>query len=568
MKWQISKSMLAVLLVLCMMMSMLAGCSSSTDSGDTQSAGNSESAESSDSAEDAEDAESGEDSDSDVEKVFRFATSTEPTSLDPQLGSGVWITNVTCAIFEGLVRRYDGEIIPGIAESWEASDDGLTYTFYLREVSWSDGTPVTAQDFVDSWNLMNERATPMTLYTEYFTLDDGTVNAEALDDLTLEVTLNYQVPFILEVFASSAMSVVRVDKYEEYGDAYYQTIPEAMIGPYILTEWKANDVMVLEPNPDYWNADAVNFDRVEIYTVTDSTTQVNMYDSGEIDMLNVPDTMYSEYEDKGIEYYNDGSTYFIQFTTDGSTDETAKYLANRNFIEALSYCIDREDFVNAVYGGVYEASTEFVPYTATGYVNGSKADSNVTVDSPFSIKADLELAQEKLDAALEELGVTADEMPSFTLVVNDTTLRQTAAQYIQDVCSQIGITLVIDTIPSATFWSTLREGYRYDFALAGSGPDYDDASTFLMVFDGESKYANTFMRWQDEEYSEVQQHSWLVSDEERNDDLVWMESYLLNNGPIIPLYFTTAAWVLADGFSNINRNMTGADLDFVFGDYN
>lgn len=73
------------------------------------------------------------------EKVLRFATTTEPTSLDPQLGSGTWITNVTGAIFEGLVRRYNGEILPGLAESWEISDDNLTYTFHLRDASWSDG---------------------------------------------------------------------------------------------------------------------------------------------------------------------------------------------------------------------------------------------------------------------------------------------------------------------------------------------------------------------------------------------------------------------------------------------
>ena len=195
-----------------------------------------------------------------------------------------------------------------------------------------------------------------------------------------------------------------------------------------------------------------------------------MYENGEIDLLTIPDTMYKDFEDKGIIYYEDGSNFYIQFTTDGQTDETAKYLANRNFIEAVSACIDREDFVDSVYGGAYEPTVEFVPGSATGYNGGKKADADVTIESPFTIKADLTVAQEKLDAALEELGATVDTMPSFTLVVSDAADRQTAAQYIQDVCAQIGIQMEIDTIPSATFWSTLREGYRYDFALAGSGP--------------------------------------------------------------------------------------------------
>ncbi len=530
----------------------------------TESAGTSAEESAGGSAGDGAAASTGESSK--TEKVLRFATLTEPTSLDPQLGSGKWITTVTGAIFEGLVRRYNGEILPGMAESWEISDDNLTYTFHLRDASWNDGVPITAQDFIDSWDLLIQRATPMAQFTDYFTVD-GKANATALDDKTLEVTLNYPVPFMMDVFAMSATTVVRTDKYAEGGDAYYQSVPEAMNGPFLLTEWRPNDVMVLEPNPDYWDAGKVNFSRVEIYTVKDDTTQVNMYENGEIDILTVPETMYADFEDKGIMYYEDGSNFYIQFTTDGQTDETAKYLANRDFIEAVSACIDREDFVNSVYGGAYQPTTEFVPTSATGYKGGKKADANVTIDSPFTIKADLTKAQEKLDSALETLGATVDAMPSFTLVVSDAAVRQTAAQYIQDVCSQIGIKIEIDTIPSATFWSTLREGYRYDFALAGTGPDVDDASTFLKIFDGEGLYADTFMRWHSDEYAEILADSWVAADEtQRTEDLVAMEEYLLSDGPIIPLYFTRAAWLMADGFTNINRNMTGADLDYVFGD--
>lgn len=538
------KKLFAVVMASVMAMALFAGCApiGSNDTGNNNG-GNAE-----------------------AEKVFRFATSTEPTSLDPQLGSGTWITNVTGAIFEGLVRRYNGEIEPAIAETWDVSNDGLTYTFHLRDVAWSDGTPITAQDFVDSWNLLIERATPMAQHTEYFTID-GKANARAIDEKTLEVTLNYKVPFIMEVFAMSATAVVRVDKYDEKGDAYYQTIPETMNGPFLLVDWQPNNVMVLEPNPDYWNAERVNFDRVEIYTVTEDTTQVNMYRNGEIDMLDVPETMYKDFEDEGMIYYEDGANFYIQFTTDGQTDETAKYLANRNFIEAVSACIDREDFVNSVYNGSFEPTVEFVPGSATGYNGGTKADANVTISSPFMIKADLTVAQEKLDAALEELGTTADAMPTFTLVVSDATDRQTAAQYIQDVCGQIGIQIEIDTIPSATFWSTLREGYRYDFAMAGSGPDVDDASTFLKVFDGEGLYADTFMRWHNDEYAAILADSWATTDtEQRTEDLVAMEDFLLANGPVIPLYFTRAGWMLADGFTGISRNMTGADLDYIFGD--
>lgn len=502
-------------------------------------------------------------------KVLRFATATEPNSLDPQLGNGSWITNVTCAIFEGLLRRYNGEIIPGLAERYEISEDGLTYTFYLRESHWTDGVAITAQTFVDSWNLLVQRATPMSQFTDHFTVTDENgekyANAVALDEMTLQVTLNKVTPFMEEVFAMSAMVPVRVDLYEQYGDAYYQTVPQVMNGPFILRKWNANDVMELVPNDQYWAADKVNFTEVDIYTVSDQNTQVNMYESGELDLLEVPNTMYADFEDQGMMYYENGSTYFLQFTTDGSTNATAAWLANRDFIEAVSYCIDRENFVASLYGTAYTPSVEFIPPSATGYNGASKGESGVTITSPFALKADYDLAAEKLAKAVEALG----EMPEqFTLVVNDNAATQTAAQYIQDACSMVGINIFIDTIPRSTYWATLREGYRYDFALCGSGPDVDDASTFFDVYDGAGKYADTFMRWHSDEYAALKEASWAAtSAEERAEILVQMENLLLAQGPIIPLYYTRAGWMLREGYTGLNRNMTGADLDYVFGDY-
>lgn len=502
-------------------------------------------------------------------KTLRFSTSTEPNSLDPQLGNGVWITNVTGAIFEGLLRRYNHEIIPGIAESYEVAADNVTYTFHLRETTWSDGTPLTAQTFVDSWNLLISRATPMAQFSDHFAIDDGTgkmvANAKALDDYTLQVVLNKPVPFMPEVFAMSALAPVRVDLYEQYGDAYYQSVPTAMNGPFLLKKWNPNDMMELVPNPGYWAAEKVNFDTVEIYTVSDANTQANMYESGELDLLEVPNTMYADFESKGMEYYENGATYFIQFTTDGSVDETAKWLANRDFIEAISACIDREDYVMSLYGTAYTPTVEFIPPSATGYNGGTKGNAGVEITSPFTMKADFDKAQAKLDAAVAALG----ELPAeFTLVVNDNAVNQQAAQYIQDVCSLIGVNLRIDTIPRATFWATLREGYRYDFLIAGSGPDVDDASTFLDVYDGEGLYAARFMRWQDDEYAQLKVAAWAAATaEERTAILVEMENLLLSRGPIIPLYFSRAGWMLRDGFTGLNRNMTGADLDYVFGDF-
>lgn len=502
-------------------------------------------------------------SDEDETSVFRFATATEPVSIDPHNGNAESQTNVQSTIYEGLVRRYDGEITAGIAESWDI--DGNVYTFYLRESEWSDGESLVAQDFVDSWNLLNDTVTPMTQFIEYFLDEDGELMVEALDDYTLQVTLNTEVPFIMEYFASTVLVPVRIDAFDGDQDGYYQDVPTVVNGPYVLSEWSTNDVMVFVKNESYWNADAVSIDQIEIYTVSDENTQISMYETGEIDMVDVPASYYAEYEDQGLEYYEDGSNKFIQFSATGTSDETTEFLQNRNFIEALSYTIDREALIDAIFAGAYNAADEYVPSLCTGYSDGSKADSDEDIETPYQTTADLDKAAESLQLALDELGYTVDTMPAFSIMVSDAGDNATIAQYIQDVASQIGIVIEIDSVPSSTFWSLVMGlEYDYDFALAGFGPDVDDATTFLSSYTTTGGYGYTYLGWSSEEYDAIYEASWLATDEERAELLVQLEEILLSEGPVIPLYTTTAGWVLSDSFENINKNATGTATDFVF----
>ncbi len=541
------RKLLAMLLCAVMLLS-LAACS--------PPGGGEDSSEGSESSSDAGD-ESG-------EKVFRFATATEPTTLDIHTGNGAWMTNVMSATSEGLVRIYGGELIPGIAESW--THEGTTVTFNLRESVWSDGTALVAQDFIDSWVLLSQTATPMTQFLEYMVDEEGNVTAEATDDYTIVVTLNREVPFIMEYFASPVMVPVRQDLFGDDQAAYYQDLPGAVNGPYNLVEWVSNDIMVLEPNESYWNAEAVNFDRVEIYTVTDDQTQMNMYEAGEIDMVDVPTTLMTEYEDKGLMYYEDGAIQSMHFASHGSSAETVEFLQNRDFIEALSYAIDRQAFVNAVFAGAYSPASTYVPPFSTGYSNGSKGDSDHDFESPFIDSADLAKAEESLQSALDTLGYTVETMPTFVLMANDSDTGLLAAQYIQDVASQIGINIELNNVPSSTFWTLAKDKEPYDFMLGGFGPDVADATTFLASYTSAGGWSLPYLGWESEEYNALYDASWTVTGDERAGALVELESYLLNNGPSVPLYWTRGAWMLNDEFTNIHKNSTGTENDYLFGD--
>ncbi len=498
------------------------------------------------------------------EKVFRFATATEPTSIDIHLGNGAWMTNVISATSEGLVRIYGGELIPGIAESW--THEGTTVTFNLRESVWSDGTALVAQDFIDSWVLLSETDTPMTQFLEYMIDEEGNVTAEATDDYTIVVTLNREVPFIMEYFASPVMIPVRQDLFGDDQAAYYQGLPGAVNGPYNLVEWVSNDIMVLEPNESYWNAEAVKLDRVEIYTVTDDQTQMNMFTAGEIDMVDVPTSLMTEYEDKGMMYYEDGAIQSLHFAGHGSSPETVPYITNRDFIEALSYTIDREAFVNAVYAGAYSPASTYVPPFSTGYANGSKGDSDHDFDSPFIDTADLEKAEESLQKALDTIGATKETMPTFYIHVSDAEDRLLAAQYIQSVAAEIGIKIEIASVPSSTFWSFAADKSPYDFMLGGFGPDVADATTFLASYTSGGGWSLPYLSWQDEQYDALYDASWEVTGEERAEALVTLESYLLNEGPSVPIYWSRGAWMINDAFTNVHKNSTGTENDYIFAD--
>ena len=200
------------------------------------------------------------------EKVFRYSTSTEPTTLDPTKGNCIPDNEIQHALTESLVRNTGGEINPGVAESWEVSEDGLTYTFHLNpDAKWSDGEQIKAQDFVYSWQrLMNpDTAAPYAFIGEYLKnglavekgeMDPSQLGVVAQDDTTLVVTLERPTAYFLSLVGSSAQyAPLRQDIVEEYGTDFAADYEKNVYsGPYILTKSSDNQ-WFFEPNENYWD---------------------------------------------------------------------------------------------------------------------------------------------------------------------------------------------------------------------------------------------------------------------------------------------------------------------------
>lgn len=526
--------------------------------------------------------------------VFRYVTSSEITSLDYQYYSGVWVTDITSNAYEGLLRDEGGIISYGMADEYTVSDDGLTYSFHIRDdATWTDGTPITAQTFYDSWlELLKKTDSAQNQFTNYFMLEtdtkptdkesvaytsDGNTTYRYLDveadGQNLTVKTNVAGEYVKQIFAQPALAALPVDAVEAAGgsDKYFQTAGTNFNGPFVVTEWSKNDVVKLEKNENYWNAENVSVDNLEFYYLPNPQTAVQMYLSGEVDMVRLSgDTidMYSNRSD--AVQVESGSNGMLQFDMRGSTDETGKFLNNRNFQLALSNIIDREEFVVAAYGASYIPAVEYIPTSMPGYIDSTgdhkKADANLDIDTPYSLKANKEEAERYLALALTELGYTKEELANveFKIIQNasSTTTGKLAAEYMQSKFAELGVNCTIE--PLSNFWSVIRgdSGMRYDFYVAANGPDLNDPMTFLSTMNGKGNYADNFMHWQSEEYAALLEAVVNCEASDRKDCLVACEEYLLNNGPFLPLFFAADTYLVSDKWDNVN--FSGSKVYFTF----
>lgn len=233
----------------------------------------------------------------------------EPQSLDPHKIQGVPESNIARDQFEGLtIANLDGEIIPGVAESWE-SDDGKVWRFKLRkDVKWSNGEPVTAQDFVYSWQRLVDpnTASPYASYLEYAHVENVTdiingkkspteLGVKAVGDDIFEVTLTESIPYLDKLVGHIVLAPVHRATVEKFGNQWTNSKNFVGNGAYKLKDWVVNERIVLERNPEYWNNDKTVIEEVTLLAITSENSAVNRYRSGEIDMtLTIPVELFSK----------------------------------------------------------------------------------------------------------------------------------------------------------------------------------------------------------------------------------------------------------------------------------
>mgnify|MGYP002762126440 FL=1 len=429
-----------------------------------------------------------------------------PETLDPALNSAVDGANTIITIFEPLLLiNENNEVVGGQAESWEASEDGLTWTFTMRDgLKWSDGTDLNAKDFEYSFKRMANPDTAAPYAETCLGMIDGfeaaqagdtdALNVKASDDgKTLTIVLSYPCSYFDKMAAFASMSPVQQATVEANGDAWC-TSAETFVsnGPYMITEWTPSERIVLSKNPNYvggWDSSKIVSDSITLLLLEDSSAAFAAYNSGEAVLIkDVPTDeipSLTKAEDGG-DFYVDTilGTYYVSLNLQRDAFKDAKVR------KALSLAIDRDYVANTIMQGTYSTADSIV---GPGIVdeNGYFHDNG---NAPY-ISADYEANMAEAKKLLEEAGYPNGEgYPTIEYSTNDSGYHVPLAEYLQQVWGDLGITLTISKMEWSAFTAARRAG-EYDVARNGWVMDYNDPSNMLDLFctdngNNDGKYSN------------------------------------------------------------------------------
>lgn len=473
-------SKFSLLLALGLLLSIfMVACSSGDDGGST----------SSDSGSDSGD-KSGEAASEDVEQVLNLREKAVIPDMDLSTS-----TDATAAVYignskESLFRKNaDGEWSPGIAKEYEMSEDGLTYTFHLREdAKWSNGDPVTAHDFVYSWRrALNPdtksiygpyMANGVVLNAEAVSTGDMPVEklgVEAKDDYTFVVTLAKPTPYFMDIASFTTFYPLNKKFVEEQGDKF-ATSSDTMLynGPYTMENWEATaEKWKLVKNENYWDAENVKMKEINLQYLKDAQTQVDLYDKGQMDRVAVSAELVDQYR-SNPDYQTSptASLFYLKF------NQTANdALGNVNIRKALSKSFNKEALVNEVLNDGSTVATGFVP---TDFVKNPETGEGFREENGDLVTFDKEKAQKLWEKGLEEIG--KDKLTLEFLGSNSSTSK-TMNEYLKNQweTNLPGLSITLKEVPFKQKLD-LDTSMNYQIQFAGWLPDYQDPNTWLNLW--------------------------------------------------------------------------------------
>ncbi|WLF70722.1 peptide ABC transporter substrate-binding protein [Clostridium septicum] len=487
----------------------------------------------------------------DTGKTLIYNLGADPKTIDPALNEAVDGSTIISNAFEGLCRLDENEkAIPGVAKEWKISDDGLVYTFTLRDdAKWSDGQLVTAKDFEYAWKrALDPKTAAAYAYQLYYIKGAEAYNTgkgevenlgiKVVDEKTLEVTLENVTPYFLELMAFPTYMPIRQDIVEASGDAWTQS-PETYIsnGPFKMKEWAMKEKIVFEKNENYWNKDSVKLDTLDVRLGTDEVSAYAELKAGNFHMTDtIPvEEMEQAKKDGLYQQYSNLATYFFCFNVGNNVDkienqEVKKALGNKKVRQALSIAVNRQAIVDNITKAGQVPAYSFVPQGIEVVAGKDFADKKY-----YDVNGDLEKAK----ALLDEAGYPNGEgFPKMTILINsEGTGHKNIAQYLQDTWKKIGVDVEIQNQEWQVFQTTRNEG-NFQIARHGWSGDYVDPMTFLDMWTSVSGSNDVGLK--NDEYDATIKAAKGESDPAKRAELFRKaEDILMDEGALIPLYYYT-----------------------------
>lgn len=463
----------------------------------------------------------------------------EVQSLDPHKIEGVPESNVNRDLFEGLlISDVEGHPSPGVAEKWE-NKDFKVWTFHLRKnAKWSDGTPVTASDFVYSWQRLADpnTASPYASYLQYghiANIDDiiagkkpaTELGVKALDDHTFEVTLGEPVPYFYKLLVHPSVSPVPKSVVEKFGDKWTQPANIVTNGAYKLKNWVVNERIVLERNPQYWDNDKTVINQVTYLPISSEVTDVNRYRSGEIDMTynNMPIELFQKLKKEipnevRVDPYL--CTYYYEINNQKAPFNDVRVRT------ALKLALDRDIIVNKVKN---QGDLPGYSYTPP-YTDGAK------LVEPEWFKWSQKKRNEEAKKLLTEAGFTADKPLTLDLLYNTSDLHKKLAIAVASIWKKnLGANVKLENQEWKTFLDTRHQG-AFDVARAAWCADYNEPTSFLNTMLSDS--SNNTAHYKSPAFDKLIADTLKVTDDAQRSELyAKAEQQLDQDSAIVPVYY-------------------------------
>ena len=489
--------------------------------------------------------------------------------MDPTLnnssGAGTMILNA----FEGLmVLDENDQPVEGTAESMEVSEDGLVYTFKIREdAKWSDGEAVTADNFKYSWlrALNKETAAEYAYQLFYIKNAEKFYNGEAtaeevginvIDEKTLEVTLETPTAYFPQLLAFTTYVPLREDIVSANPEGW-ATNPETYVsnGPFKLVQWDMKDQLVFEKNENYWDKDSVKLESLTFKLVTDDTTAYSELKAGNFDMVNsVPTNEIEPGIEEGLVHVNPklGNYYFaINVGKQDTLSEDVKEVLNNKLVrQALNLAIDRQEIIDNVGKAEQIPAYSFVPQGITDE-NGNDFASKEYYD-PSDMEGNIAKAKELLKEAGYENG---NGIPTIELMYNSEGAHKDICQIIQQNWEEIGVNVELTNQEWAVFLNTRQQG-DYQIARHGWIGDYIDPMTFLDLW--VTGGGNNDCGFSNARYDELIAAAKVETDSaKRLEMLREAEDILMDEMPILPIYYYTTVTAANENVKGVRISTLG-----------